>query len=173
MKQMIQLEKFDNKNYDLLISWIDSAEMLMQFAGPAFTFPLTREQLDTSLSDKNRLAFKVVDTSNEHIGHAEVYVTSQCAYLGRILIGAPQLRGKGLGLQIVSSLLVYCFEVLQQTNVALNVFDWNIGAIKCYEKAGFRINPDKKVERKVNEQTWVALNMTIDKQTWKLLQQPI
>lgn len=170
---MIRFEKFDNSDYDRLISWVNSAETLMQFAGPAFTFPLTHEQLDASLSDKNRIAFKVVNTSNETIGHAEVYVTSQSAYLGRILIGDVQLRGKGLGLQLVSSLLVYCFEVLQQSNVALNVFDWNTGAIRCYEKAGFQINPDKKAERKVNGKTWVALNMTITRQTWTLLQRSI
>ncbi|ANE51451.1 GNAT family N-acetyltransferase [Flavisolibacter tropicus] len=167
---MIRLEKFDYNDYELLISWVDSAETLMQFAGPAFSFPLTREQLDESFGNKNRMAFKVVDAGNVTIGHAEVYVTSQSTYLGRIVIGAPQLRGKGIGLQIVSLLLTYCFEVLQQTDVALNVFDWNTSAIKCYEKAGFQINPDKKAERKVNGQTWIALNMTISKQTWMLLQ---
>jgi RimJ/RimL family protein N-acetyltransferase len=144
----------------------------MQFAGPAFAFPLTRDQLDKSLSDPNRFAFKVVDPGKEMvIGHAEIYLTKESAYLGRILIGDPQARGKGLGQQIVSSLLDYAFDVLEQTTVQLNVFKWNTGAIRCYEKTGFCINPDKKAERVVNGQTWIALNMNIDKQKWKRLQQ--
>ena len=37
--------------------------------------------------------------------------------------------------------------------------DWNIAAIKCYEKAGFTIDPGKKLERMVNGKTWAAINM--------------
>lgn len=169
---MLWLEKFDHTGYDTLISWVDSAEALMQFAGPAFTFPLTREQLDKSLSDPNRLAFRVVDRNSEKIiGHAEIYLTNESVYLGRIIIGDPQTRGKGLGGQIVSSLLDYAFDVFERNEVQLNVFDWNLGAIKCYEKVGFCINPNTKAERIINGQTWIALNMTIDKQKWIRLQQ--
>ena len=169
---MIQLEKFDQTGYDILLSWIESAEALMQFAGPAFTFPVTKEQLEISLSDLNRFAFKVADRNSEKmIGYAEIYLTKESAYLGRIIIGDRQKRGKGSGQQIVCHLLKYAFEILEQTNVQLNVFDWNTVAIRCYEKVGFQINPDKKAERKVNGQTWIALNMTIDKQKWKRLQQ--
>ena len=142
----------------------------MQFAGPAFIFPLTTEQLDNSLNDPNRFAFKVIEQNNKAIiGYAEIYLSQESAYLGRILIGDPQARGKGLGQQIVSCLLDYAFNVLEQTKVQLNVFEWNTGAIKCYEKTGFCINPDKKVERTVNGQIWIALNMTIDEQSWKRL----
>ena len=169
---MIRLEKFDQTCYEMLLSWTESAEELMQFAGPAFTFPLTREQLDKSLSDPNRFAFSVVDRNSEKmIGHAEIYLTKESAYLGRIIIGDQQIRGKGLGQQIVSSLLDYAFDVLEQNQAQLNVFDWNISAIKCYEKVGFRINPDKKAQRVVNGQTWIALNMTMDKHKWKRLQE--
>ncbi len=169
---MILLEKFDQTYYNLLLSWIESPEALMQFAGPAFTFPLTSEQLDTSLSDPNRFAFRVVDrNSKKMIGYAEVYLTQESAYLGRIIIGDQQLRGIGLGQQIVSSLLDYAFDVLGQNKVQLNVFEFNTSAIKCYEKVGFRINPNKNAERMINGQNWVALNMTIDKQDRKRFQQ--
>jgi RimJ/RimL family protein N-acetyltransferase len=167
---MIRLEKFDQGCYDTLLSWIENAGALMQFAGPAFTFPLTAEQLDKSLGDPNRFAFRVVDrNSGKMIGHAEIYLTKESAYLGRIIIGDPQMRGNGLGGQIVASLLDYAFDVLGQNKVQLNVFDWNTSAIKCYEKVGFLINPNKKAERVVNGQTWNALNMFIDKQKWKRL----
>jgi RimJ/RimL family protein N-acetyltransferase len=143
----------------------------MQFAGPAFSFPLTNEQLDKSLSDKNRFAFRVVnDKTNFSIGHSEIYLTDQSAYLGRILIGDKEQRGKGLGRQIVNLLLDFIFSNLDKTKVELNVFDWNIGAIKCYEKVGFVINPDKKNQRKIKNEIWTALNMSIDKSKWKELQ---
>ena len=56
---MIALERFNLACYKRLIGWIDSAEMLMQFGGPAFSFPLTTSQLEKSLSDKKRFAFSV------------------------------------------------------------------------------------------------------------------
>ena len=98
---MVQLEKFVKEDYEQLICWIDSAKMLMQFAGPVFVFPLTAAQLDTSLNDVNRFAFKVVDSKSKNtIGHAEIYLTDTAAYLGRILVGDKAKRGKGIGEQI-------------------------------------------------------------------------
>ena len=168
---MIGLEKFHRDFYAELISWVTTEEQLMQFAGPAFNFPLTSEQLDKSLSDKNRFAFRVVnDRTNVSIGHSEIYLTDQSAYLGRILIGDVEQRGKGLGQQIVNLLLNFIFFDLYKTKVELNVFDWNIGAIKCYEKVGFVINAGKKSERKIKNEIWTAINMTIDKSKWQDLQ---
>ncbi len=124
--------------------------------------------MDLSISDKNRFAFAVLalDTKNV-IGHAEIYVTGKSACLGRILIGDKLLRGKGVGQKIVASLLDYAFLDLSQDKIELYVFDWNSSAIKCYERSGFTINPDKKRERKVNGKTWIALNMTITKEEWQ------
>jgi len=168
---MLRLEKFDENSYEELISWIGSEEQLMQFAGPAFTFPLTTEQLEISASDKNRFSFKVVNSkTNVAIGHAEVYLTDEFVYLGRIIIGDKEQRGKGLGQQIVNLLLDFVFSTFHKTKVELNVFDWNVGAIKCYEKVGFVINPNKKIERQIKHEIWTAINMTIDKSRWQRLQ---
>ena len=164
---MIRLEKFDQSDFQILISWIDCAETLMQFAGPALVYPLTAEQLNASLSDSNRLAFAVVETNTENtIGHAEIYLGKETTYLARILIGEPQFRGRGIGREIVSQLLDYAFRKLNRTNVELNVFDWNSAAINCYENAGFIVNPNKSTERSFNGKTWIALNMTIDREKW-------
>jgi len=162
---MIRLEKFTNKYYDDLISWVDTEENLMQFAGPAYVFPLTKEQLDNSLNDVNRYAFSVFD-KNKNIGHCEIYLKDSSIHLGRILIGEKTQRGKGIGTQIVNELLEYGFTNFDRTMAELNVFDWNIGAIECYRRVGFLINPKKSIERKINNQIWTAINMTLEKKQW-------
>jgi RimJ/RimL family protein N-acetyltransferase len=168
---LIRLEKFSKEHYKDLISWVDSEETLMQFAGPGFKFPLTEEQLDISVSDANRIAFRIINAvTNISIGHAEIYSAGELVKMGRILIGDPAQRGKGLGRQIVNLLLEHVFFKLEKTMVELNVFDWNASAIRCYENAGFTINPDKKLERKVKNNVWIAINMTIDKKKWTELQ---
>lgn len=164
---MIRLEKFNSTHYDNLMSWIDNEEELMQFAGPVYSFPLTETQLDESLTDKNRYAFSVIDVdTNQHIGHCELYQKDNSFHLGRILIGNKNQRGMGIGQQIVSALLDFGFKNFDKTIAELNVFDWNVAAIKCYKKVGFSINPDKKTERKINNKTWIAINMTLDKTKW-------
>src|SRR5450432_1415217 len=111
----IRLDKFDKENYADLISWVDSEETLMQFAGPVFKFPLTPEQLDISLSDQNRIAFRIVSNeTNLSIGHSEIYLSGSSAKFGRILIGDKEQRGKGLGQQIVNLLLAYTFSNLDK-----------------------------------------------------------
>lgn len=164
---MMRLEKFNSAHYANLIFWVDNEEELMQFAGPVYSFPLTEAQLDESLSDKNRYAFSVIDVNtNQHIGHCELYQKDNSFHLGRILIGDKNQRGKGIGQQIVSALLDFGFKNFDKTTAELNVFDWNVAAIKCYKKVGFSINPDKEIERKINNKTWVAINMTLDKTKW-------
>lgn len=161
---MIRLGPFTAADYANLIAWVDSEEMLMQFAGPAFTFPLTAEQLDLSLNDQNRTAFRVVlIETNATIGHAEVYLKEHSTHIGRVLIGDQQYRGKGLGQQIIRLLLDFSFSHLNRSTAELNVFDFNTSAIKCYEKVGFTVNPDKKFERTVKGQTWTGSNMQVTK----------
>lgn len=165
---MIALCDFDKTDYERLIQWVDSEEALMQFAGPAFSFPLTGVQLDESIADKNRTAFTVMNLDTQAIiGHAEIYVAENSAYLSRILIGDVFFRGKGIGKEMVECLLEYVFLTLMQSAAELNVFDWNTSAVSCYLKSGFKINPAKKVARKVSGKTWIALNMTLTKEEWQ------
>lgn len=167
---MIRLEKFGRENFTDLISWVNSEEELMQFAGPLFIFPLTAQQLDVSLSDKNRITFRIVSNeTNLSIGHAEIYLSDNSAKIGRIIIGDKEQRGKGLGKLIVNLLLEYTFSNFDKTMVELNVFDWNTNAIKCYEKVGFTINPGKKLERIIKDKVWIAINMTLDREKWNRL----
>ena len=165
---MICLEKFDKKFYSELIDSIKNAKELMQFGGPEFNFPLAKEQINKTLSDENRIAFRVANSSDgKTIGHCEIYFKDDSAKLGRILIIDENQRGKGIGEQMVVLLLEYILENRKERNIELNVFDFNVGAIKCYEKVGFTINPEKKLIREVDGETWTALNMVLNLEEWK------
>jgi RimJ/RimL family protein N-acetyltransferase len=69
----------------------------------------------------------------------------------------------------MGELLRYAFEKLDADVVELNVFDWNVAGIRCYEVVGFVLNPDKKQTLEVNGKIWQALNMTIEKNRWSKL----
>lgn len=160
---MIELIPFRKEDFSFLISWIDNEEDLIQFAGSIFTFPLTINQLDKYLLNSKRIAFKVIEKNTfVRIGHAEIYFNNnKTAKICRVLIGNPLYRGKGLGQQIIKKLVRFAFINYNVKKVELNVFDWNISAIKCYERVGFKIMNGITTTTSVNDKIWTAINMTI------------
>ena len=109
----IELVKFERDSFDQLIAWANKPEILMQFAGPDFVFPLTREQLEKSINEPLRHSFAVrLNSTMQIIGHAEIYINNDNAHLCRILIGEGTMRGKGIGQQIVQELLRISFHEL-------------------------------------------------------------
>ncbi len=163
---MIELKPFREEDFEALISWVGSEELLVQFAGPIFKYPLTVAQLEKYISDENRYVFKVInpEANGIAIGHAEIFlVTPTAARLCRILIGDKSYRGKGVGQEIIKQLIDQSFEYLNAETIELNVYDWNTSAIKCYEKVGFEVNPNTINTTEVNGVTWTAINMVFPK----------
>lgn len=163
----INIQPFTPASFDKLISFIDSPEILITIAGPYFSYPVSHEQLYKYLDDEKSIAFDVVDSETKQvIGHAEIINMSNGLYKIDKVIVDKNIRGKGIGQQLINELLKYSFEVLNADIVELNVFDWNVAGIRCYEKTGFVFTPGKKMPFMVNGVEWVALNMTIDKNKW-------
>lgn len=160
---MIRLRTFEHQDFKILNSWIENPRYLMQFAGAALSFPLTEEQFFEDLKNPKRNAFSVLDEESKNIiGHAQILEKDATFLLGRILIGPENHRGKGLGQIIVQQLLDFGYQHFPNKSAELNVFDWNIGAIKCYEKFGFKLNPKIKKEVQIGNEIWTSVNMILD-----------
>jgi RimJ/RimL family protein N-acetyltransferase len=165
---MINLRPFQPTDFDAFISWIDNPELLVTIAGNVFSFPVTHPQLQKYLEDEGSISFTVMDAQrNKPVGHAELVIVGDGMYkIDKLLIGDPSLRGKGIGEIVMHELLEYAFNRPGIEIVELNVFDWNAGAIRCYEKVGFKMNDAKKSSYEVNGKQWTALNMTVQKNKW-------
>lgn len=164
---MIGLQAFTVEDAPGLISKIKDKRMLLQFAGPMYRFPLTEDQLEADLANENRILFKIIDQARNVIGHAQIFLKEETFLLGRILIWDENNRGKGYGKKIMVELLKYGFSHFDKETAELNVYDWNTGAIECYKKVGFTIDPDIKNETTIDEETWLSLNMKIHKNTFE------
>ena len=162
---MIKLEKFEKRDYDRLIRWIDSETSMIQFSGPVFNFPITYEQLDKYVNTANRLVFRVVDSNtNEIIGHAElnnIDTKNNSARICRVLIGYKQNRNKGFGKAIIKELIRIGFVDLNLHRLDLGVYDFNQQAIKCYVDCGFEIEGLFRENSKVGNEYWSTYNMSI------------
>jgi RimJ/RimL family protein N-acetyltransferase len=163
---MVRLEKFTTSDFPQLLAWIDSYETLVQFAGAStFEFPVTENQLQSYCDKTDRQIFKVIHLAdNKNIGHAELlFLGEGKARICRVLIGDKNYRGLGIGQAIIEALVTKAYGELQMSYLELNVYDWNISAIKCYEKVGFRINLDEVKYSEFEGKKWKALNMIIEK----------
>ncbi|WP_313138524.1 GNAT family protein [Myroides sp.] len=136
---MIILKPFTKTDAPIIIDWNFTEEELLQFGGTAFTHPLTEDQVLAFMKVENSLFFKAIDTDNDTvIGVGEIILMENNATkLARIVVGDRNNRGKGYGQKMMQAFVDYCLNDIQSDSVILNVFDWNIGAIKCYEKIGF------------------------------------
>ncbi|MCQ9634091.1 GNAT family N-acetyltransferase [Chryseobacterium sp. WG23] len=165
---MIDLFLFTTEDASELISKVKDERMLLQFAGPAYHFPLTEKQLEADLLDENRTLFKITDGDHHTIGHAQICLKENTFLLGRILIWDENNRGKGYGKKVVQKLLEYGFSHFDKETAELNVYDWNTGAIECYRKVGFGIGPETKSEVNIDGETWLSINMKINKTNFEL-----
>ena len=73
--------------------------------------------------------------------------------MGYIVL-APEMRGRGVGQQMVSMAVTYAVELLGMKRVTLKVFDCNPGAKHCYEKVGFREEEYRKEDFPYREEMW-------------------
>ncbi|MDZ5608751.1 GNAT family N-acetyltransferase, partial [Bacillus pseudomycoides] len=63
---MIKLEYFERSDFKQLMGWIHSEEFLLQWGGPAFTYPLQEKQLEKYIKNANYenadvFVYKVID----------------------------------------------------------------------------------------------------------------
>lgn len=164
------LEPFTEADIDQLIAWIPTPEFLAQWTGAAFSYPLDRAQLTRHLAGTNGetpacLVYKAVNPeTGQTIGHGElarIDSRNLSAALARILVGPPGLRGRGIGQALVIALLRVAFEDLSLHRVALNVFDFNHSALRCYRKVGFKQEGVLRHACKVGDAYWDVCVMSI------------
>lgn len=172
MKASIVLEPFTSADFNRLISWVKTERFMYQFAGPIFTFPITHDQLKTYLNDTARKVYKVVTTDHTVIGHCElgtIDLKNNKARISRVLVANESNRGKGYGKSIIKALMAIAFEELDLHRIDLGVFDFNHGAIICYEQCGFQKEGLLRDAFVLDGAYQSVYNMSILQNEWKAL----
>jgi len=172
---MIELQHFERSDFKQLMNWVESPEFLVQFSGPGFHYPLDEDQLEAYIEnankeDSDKRVYKVVDSESGavvgHISLGRIDHKNRSARIGRVLVGDPNVRGKGIGQQMIREILTIAFDELQLHRVSLGVFDFNTSAIACYEKSGFIKEGLLRDSRKVGDTYWSLWEMSILENEW-------
>ena len=139
------IDGINDNNKNDIVKWTNEKgrNFLEQWAGKSLDFPLTESQID-DLKDIYSIFCK-----NEFIGVIqEIRKEMDNVHIGRFLIN-PELTGRGLGKRALIEFINLMFQYEDVNSITLNVFDYNAGAKKLYEKVGFEVvnvteNPMKK-----------------------------
>ena len=135
----------NDKNKNDIVKWTNEKgkDFLEQWAGKSLDFPLTESQID-DLKD-----IYSIFCENEFVGIIQkIRKEHDNIHIGRFLIN-PELTGRGLGKRALIEFINLIFQDEDVNSITLNVFDYNVGAKKLYEKVGFEVvnvteNPMKK-----------------------------
>ncbi len=176
---MIKLEYFVKSDCAQLINWIKDEELLINWSGTLFHFPLTEESMNWYIEDINdlntssALVYKVKDTeTNTVIGHislGNISRKNQSARITRVLIGDEENKGKGFCKKMIKAILKIGFEDLHLHRISLGVYDFNTSAIKCYQKAGLMIEGNTRECLLVKDKWWSLIEMSILENEWKAM----
>ena len=139
------IKGINDKNKNDIVKWTNEKGkgFLEQWAGKSLDFPLTESQID-NLKD-----IYSIFCENEFVGIIQKIRKEQDnIHIGRFLIN-PELTGRGLGKRALIEFINLIFQDEDVNSITLNVFDYNAGAKKLYEKVGFKVvnvteNPMKK-----------------------------
>lgn len=173
---MIRLEYFTPDDFEQLIKWIDNEEILMNWAGGLFSFPLKPKSLEWYIEGVNDIntseafVYKAIDDETGNIiGHISLGGISKKNKAGRItrVLVDPLQQGKGYCRQMVTAILKIGFTDLQLHRIALGVYDFNKTAINCYKKAGLVIEGTTRDCLLFKGQWWSLVEMSILEEEWK------
>ncbi len=134
-----------DKNKNHIVEWTNEKGkgFLEQWAGKSLDFPFVIGQIDKLDNIYSIFCEK------EFIGIIQkIRKERDNIHIGRFLIN-PELTGRGLGKKALIEFINLIFQDEDVNSITLNVFDYNAGAKKLYEKVGFKVvnvteNPMKK-----------------------------
>ncbi len=177
---MIQLETFGPKDFQQLIDWIDTEELLIKWSGSLFSFPLTMESMEwyikgsNIINESDAFSYKAVDTeTGEMVGHISLGGLSwrnKASRISRVLVGKTAPQGKGICQQMTKAALKIGFEELGLHRISLGVYENNKAALNCYLKSGFSIEGVSRDILLYNGEYLSMIEMGILEQEWRTLQ---
>ena len=142
----MQLRAYTKEDAKAICSWIRSEEELYRWSADQFNkFPLQAEDMEAyyalRTAEGNYFPLVMTDEQGKPVGHFIIRHPGHedaTVYRFGFIVVDPEIRGRGLGKQMLALGLAYAKERLQATRVTLGVFANNDRARYCYQAAGFR-----------------------------------
>jgi len=147
-------------SFENYLSWMKNKEANPYIQG--VNEDLTEQDLVNYVSEKNDSVTALllgifVKSEYTHIGNVklEPIISRKSAVIG-ILIGEENWRGKGVGFEVITRILEYCYIDLELESVELGVDKKNLKALNLYTRLGF-------IENAQDSNSHESIRMSISK----------
>lgn len=172
--ERIRLRAIERDDLPMFVSWINDPEVR---AGLQLFLPISMAQeemwFESVLKRSLETQPMVIEVQELDkwvpIGDTGMFdhdTQAHSAELG-IMIGNKAYWNKGFGTEAIELMLKHCFETLNLNRVSLRVYENNLGAIRCYEKAGF-VHEGRQRQGVFRSGKYLdVLMMSVLKEDWK------
>ena len=145
----LKLRPYKPCDADAIIRWIRDEETLRMWSADRFdAYPITADDINHKYCDLNGdcaepdnfYPFTAMDESGRAAGHLILRYTDPGRTTVRFgfVIVDDEMRGRGLGKQLLELAAQYAFGIFGARRITLGVFEHNVPAYRCYRAAGFR-----------------------------------
>lgn len=150
-KQIYLKKNLAEENYPWILKRLTDLEIAgyLYWAKRIVGFKTIKDVKDFLAEDKDENFWEIYSKDNKFIGYTSLCdfrEKEQCEF--SIFILDKNYWGKGIGLEVTKIILDYAFDKLGMKKIVLETSEFHQGAIKLYEKAGF-----KKVKIIPNDRT--------------------
>lgn len=138
----LYLSPVNPEDVETYTRWINDISVSIRLGASREVFGLPREQslLDDMAKEGQHFAIVRLD-GDQLLGNCSLFAIDpirRVAEVG-IFLGDEEQRGQGYGTEALQLICEYGFKILNLNNIMLRVFEFNQQAVRCYEKAGFRV----------------------------------
>jgi len=176
--EKVQLAAVQREYLPQYVEWLNDWEV-SQYLMPGTAVPFSvedeNEWFDHQRKEDGSFVFAILALpDNKLIGNCglnRVDMKNRSGVFG-IFIGDKNYWNKGFGTDATRSLLRFAFEELGLNRVELEVYDFNLRAMRAYEKAGFRRDGVRRQGLYRNGQFHDEIIMCILREEWNALYPP-
>lgn len=113
----------------------------------------------------------IIEFQGKCIGGSRLHNISEADHCGTYAIGIFDISklSKGLGTEVTRLILGYGFNVLKLHRIDLKVLEYNIRAIRCYEKCGFKVDGILRENALIEGQYFSDIVMSILEKEYRAL----
>lgn len=152
--ERLYLSPLNIKDVDKYIEWMADINFASKLGSTSRIFNKVNEAefVEEKLKTGDYIFGIIEKETNELIGNCSIFnidSTNSTAEIG-IMIGKESARGKGYGTESMGILADYSFNYLNFNSLFLKVKEFNPGAIRCYEKVGFKLIGKRRNSAYVN-----------------------
>lgn len=148
-KGKLKVRPLEEKDQMLLVKWLSDPLVLRFYEGRDNSFTLEKVEKEF-YTEKEGLTRGIIEFDKSEIGYVQYYPLTpeeQKSYGYKedvITFGTDQLIGevdywnRGIGKVLVKAIVEYLVKEKNAEKIIMDPKEWNVRAIRCYEKCGFQ-----------------------------------